>query len=458
VVQSGVLDWFSYSLGQLHSETDGFRQNNNRRTDIYDGFLQVALAPRTSAHVEYRHQDSNAGDITSNFDPTFWGANTHQNRSNDTFRFGFHHSFSPESDLIGSFIYKSSDEDFFDRPFTFTFPLDSSFDSSGYNVELQHLYRGERFSLIAGAGHADTRNDLELVFFGQSLLTKNKTPHNNGYIYSYLNYPRNVTWTLGMSVDDFSGGNLDLDITQVNPKFGVTWEPFPGTTLRGAAFRTFKRTLLTNQTVEPTQIAGFNQFFEDGEGTDAWRYGVGLDQKITGLIYGGVEFSWRILNVPAIDVSSTTSSIIDQGVREKFGRAYLCWTPHPWFSVGPEYQYEEFVNAEDFALNAIVEVTTHRVGLGLGFYHPSGILARLKPAFVAQHGVFLNRSGEDEYADSEFFVVDGSIGYRLPRRWGHLEIEARNLFDDGFHFQDTDPQNPQITPGRAILGKWTFNF
>ena len=59
----------------------------------------------------------------------------------------------------------------------------------------------------------------------------------------------------------------------------MTWNVLPKTTLRAAAFRTFKRTLLTDQTLEPTQVAGFNQFYDDQESTDAWVYGAAVDQK-----------------------------------------------------------------------------------------------------------------------------------------------------------------------------------
>src|SRR6185503_960947 len=90
---------------------------------------------------------------------------------------------------------------------------------------------------------------------------------------------------------------------QFNPKFVLTWEPIPGTTLRAAAFRTLKRTLITNQTLEPTQVAGFNQFFDDLNLTEAWRYGGAIDQKLTKNIFGGVEFSKRDLKVPFSDFS-----------------------------------------------------------------------------------------------------------------------------------------------------------
>ena len=99
-----------------------------------------------------------------------------------------------------------------------------------------------------------------------------------------------------------SGDSLDVgDKDQFNPKFGITWNPFPATTVRAAVFRVLKRTLITDQTLEPTQVAGFNQFFDDVNGTEAWRYGGAIDQKFTKDIFGGVEFSKRDLKVPFLD-------------------------------------------------------------------------------------------------------------------------------------------------------------
>ena len=69
----------------------------------------------------------------------------------------------------------------------------------------------------------------------------------------------------------------------------------PSTTLRAAAFRVLKRFFVTNQTLEPTQLAGFNQFFDDLDGTDSTRYGFGLDQRFSPDLYGGFELSWRDL-------------------------------------------------------------------------------------------------------------------------------------------------------------------
>ena len=76
------------------------------------------------------------------------------------------------------------------------------------------------------------------------------------------------------------------------------WNPLPSTTFAVRLFRVLKRKLITDQTLEPTQVAGFNQFFDDINGTEAWRYGVAIDQKFTKEIFGGIEYSGRNLKIP----------------------------------------------------------------------------------------------------------------------------------------------------------------
>lgn len=60
--------------------------------------------------------------------------------------------------------------------------------------------------------------------------------------------------------------------------------------------------------------------------------------------------------------------------------------------------------------------------------------------------------------DDRFWVVDAAIGYRLPKRWGLITLEARNLFDARFKFQDRDPANPLIYPERLIFARITLAF
>jgi outer membrane receptor for monomeric catechols len=83
----------------------------------------------------------------------------------------------------------------------------------------------------------------------------------------------------------------------------------------------------------------------------------------------------------------------------------------------------------------------------------------LQATYVDQEGKFGNPPvanlvpGEDQ-----FWVLDMSIGYRLPKRLGLITIEAKNLLDENFKFQDTDPANPSIIPERKIFARITLAF
>jgi outer membrane receptor protein involved in Fe transport len=55
-----------------------------------------------------------------------------------------------------------------------------------------------------------------------------------------------------------------------------------------------------------------------------------------------------------------------------------------------------------------------------------------------------------------FWVVDASINYRLPKRFGLLTVGVKNLFDENFMYQDTDPTSPQILPKRLIFARLTL--
>jgi outer membrane receptor protein involved in Fe transport len=95
------------------------------------------------------------------------------------------------------------------------------------------------------------------------------------------------------------------------------------------------------------------------------------------------------------------------------------------------------------------------VPLSVGFYHPSGFTARFLATYFDQSGTF-GAPAEDK-ADN-FWVLDASISYRLPRRWGLITLEGRNLLNERFHFQDTDLSNPTLIPERLILLKFTLAY
>lgn len=468
IIQSGVYEELSYSIGQFHYETDGFRENNDQELDIYNLFTQLSLSQKTSIQAEFRYIDRERGDLPLRFDPDNFLSTFRQEELTQSARLGLHHAFTPHSDLIASFIYREED---FTTGFSeiIDFDFDSEEEVKGFMGEIQHIFHTDQLSIISGAGHSNA--DIEevqtiLLPSSISLVTQldSNTNHTNLYIYSQLNYLDNMTWTFGGSADFFDDGDIDRD--QFNPKIGLTWDVLPMTTIRAALFRTLKRTLISNQTIEPTQVAGFNQFFDDPTGTDAWRYGVAIDQKFSPTLYGGVEYSKRELNVPFLDedLSSEppTITVDNADWEERLARAYLYWTPHPWLAASAEFLYERFTREDELVgPELFTKIKTFRLPLGINFFHPSGFTARLKATFVDQEGEFVEFAGNEEIdvpGDDQFWLFDAVIGYRLPKRWGFVSLEAKNLFDKEFKFQDTDPAHPLIIPERLILARITLSF
>jgi hypothetical protein len=304
---------------------------------------------------------------------------------------------------------------------------------------------------VAGVGYSDS--GFALIDSPSEVIG---TTHANGYLYSYLTFPHDVTWTIGLSVDSLQNDLIKLE--HVNPKFGLVWRATPLTTVRLAAFRTLKRSLLTNQTIEPTQVAGFNQFFDDITATEARRFGIAVDHKFHTGLYGGAEFSARELKIslgPDFPISDWN---------ERSYRAYVDWAPHPKFSANLMYALEEFEGAKVTSLQGIGEEDsiTHTAEAGLRFFDPSGFFSRVTTTYVNQEAtspVFFDPPSRQ----NQFVLVNAGLGYRLPRRFGIIGIEGRNLFDERFDFESLqaraqEGQNPPFVPDRTIFTYFTVAF
>ena len=63
-----------------------------------------------------------------------------------------------------------------------------------------------------------------------------------------------------------------------------------------------------------------------------------------------------------------------------------------------------------------------------------------------------------ELGSDEFWVVDAEVGYRLPRRYGLVALGVRNLLDEDFNFQETDPTQPTLERGRTLFASFTLAF
>jgi tetratricopeptide (TPR) repeat protein len=496
-ILSGIYRKVSFSAGYTGYTTDGWRENNDQEDQIANAFVQAQLSSSTSLQGEVRYRKLEAGDLSLNFFEDAFSRNATRDEDRTNARIGLRQDFGPAVTLLASYMH--SDQDTVGADPNPEFGLDTSLDrkEKADSVEGQILFRSPRVKVVGGAGYFDIGFDETLTLdFSSSLgftsieTADTKRKHTNLYAYAYVPLPAGLTLTAGASGDffdetgeafselrmpDFPSSGPEPaparilgEQNQFNPKLGISWTGDMGTTLRAAWFKTLTRTLVTDQTLEPTQVAGFNQFFDEPSATEADVYGFALDQKFGARAFAGGEYARRNLTIPVTSFQFDAEGVLSPSVAvektdgdERLARAYLFGTPHPWFSLGAEYQYEKFERDVDF-FGQYATLTTHRLPLSARFFHPSGLGAYLGVTYFDQEGAFgtFNEMGEIVLVpgDSKFWVVDAAVRYRLPKRYGFLVAGVNNLTDERSTYQATDPNNLTIRPGRMVYGRVVLAF
>jgi tetratricopeptide (TPR) repeat protein len=458
-VLSGIYKNASFSLGGFHFRTDGWRTNADQKDTIANAFVQMEFTPQASIQAEVRRRVTDRGDVQQKFFRDEFDPGLDNRTRSFTARLGGRHSFSTDSILLGSFMYQDRRDAVESRSPGLKISL--KLPQEAFGVELQHLLRWNYVNLTSGFGYFDVNGDLTRKIkpplpppFDDRVFDED-IQHFNAYTYANINVVKDVIFTLGGSFDYLHGAESAVpngQVSQFNPKVGITWNPFVGTTVRAAVSRVIKRTLLTDQTLEPTQVAGFNQFFDDLDVTKAWQYGVAIDQTFTRRLFGGIESFTRRVKIPVIDADADNTIEKFNG-KEHFGRAYLFWVPYSWIAFRTGYTFERFEN--DAELAEPVRLNTHRVPLGVSFFHPSGFSASLTGTYNNQNGKFPRSGGFDSGMDV-FWTVDAAINYRLPKRYGFVTLGAANLLDKKFRYFEVDRDNPHIQPNRTIFFKLTL--
>ncbi len=462
IVASALYDRASISVGQYYFQSDGFRENNDQKHNIVNAFVQYAVTPRFNVQTEIRRRKTEHGDLLLDFDTTNF-SNLRRRLEQDTVRIGARYALSPRQGLIVSAMYADRQEDIF-LTLAPGISINPVSKDQGYQIEGQYLFREKYFNLVAGGGTYKIDAQSQIQFCQEkcipSLVTSFNRERENAYIYSNFSYPKNITTTLGVSYDSFKDFS-DFKFDTFNPKFGLQWNITDMFRLRLAWFETIKSALITNQTLEPTQVAGFNQLFDDSTGTRSRRVGIGLDAYFSKSIYGGVEVSERDLKVPFFDQASVFLETEKQ--QERIYRSYLYWLPHAYWTVNGEFQFERYTrNAAILGdINKPLQTHTLSAPLAINYFHPSGISGKFTTTYVLQN---LERSTTSTLRDGtdDFVLFDAAIGYRLPNRKGLLSLEVRNLLNEHFfyrnaNFQVINPENPNSTsPTRAFVPERTF--
>ena len=497
LVFSGVEGKFAYSVGQFHYETDGFRDNNDLRHDIYNVFGQVALTPQLNVQAEYRERETESGDLSLRFGSEVFDANLRQEIRRQMGRLGLHYRPSLSNHLLVSAVYHKDNEKFITgnvedfselilppplnvidlSGISRAEELSLGLDSEEFSTEIQYISLINKLDLMTGAGYYnadETDKDVEAVTLSvpdgfilppgfpvppdldlppnetisEMEVEEKKAEYFNVYTYANVSLGEEFIFTLGVSFDSLDNAAVELD--EVSRKVGMMWRPSSSTLLRAAWFEVVNKPY--NQTLEPTNVAGFNQLFDETVGSISERFGVALRQRFTPDLTGGLEISQRDVDQPRSGLVSTFNKV-DEYTR----RLFVSWAATSRIALSAEYVIEQF----DQSFNSPARLETHLLPLFISYSQPFGFFSTLTFNHVDQK--IETAAGGLRSGDDAFWLVDASIGYVLPRRYGRVQLNVKNVFDETFNYQGdnfftSEPQTAEFLPVRMILGQFELLF
>jgi tetratricopeptide (TPR) repeat protein len=451
-------------------DDDGFRQNADQSNDDYRGFVQFMVSDVDSVQVNAIYGKRDTGDLPIRQYPQLISPERFET-TQQNYALGWHRKLSPQSDLAVSAIYNKTEQ----TGSSTLFPLSTTGTLSGPQLEAQYVRRQARSMWTVGAGAFDgsvkAENQLASYKADDSFL--------NGYAYAKFRTGSAWEWTAGAAVEQATApvglvvprdsniglGEIEHEDTVISPKLGVTASFRSGTTLRAAIFHRLNPALGRVQSLEPTQVAGFNQYFEDPAGTTAWNYGIGLDQAFGKRVFMGLAYQRRDLDVPEASCDDpnpfsgcgfqAATKVVEKSADIDLASFYFNWAIGRQVAASIEYEWTR----EDFDTTSVNPfglfqdyIETGRLRPQVRWFLPFGLFLG---AGATQYDQTVEQTDDlssdaRQVIESDFWIYDATLGYRFPDRWGTLAVDVRNATNEKFTFYERAIQDVFV-PSRQIL-------
>jgi hypothetical protein len=207
-----------------------------------------------------------------------------------------------------------------------------------------------------------------------------------------------------------------------------------------------KRRINADAGLEPTQVAGFDQFYDDNNGTKSWGAAMAADFMPMDRLRAGLSAGGRNLDVPLQQGDEVT---FDKW-HEREAAAYAHWTFDRYATAALRVRHTRHERTENsLGPEGFEHVKTTELPLSLKLFAPGGFWSSLIVTYVSQKGRFTDANFEPFDGSSHFTTVDLALGYRFPQRRGNATVECVNLFDKSFRFQDIGLQGTRYPSDRT---------
>lgn len=453
----GVLEKnISASAGIYKYKDDGFRKNNQLDKSIINILFQNQITQSTKLVLDFQSKHRQIGDRELRFFKTDFSQVKKTNLELNGLTLGATHQISTNQKIIATVSTVSEEFTTTDKVSGF-FNLNDKSNTDVLTTEINYLFHSNYVDVKAGylTANGDTSKRLTIQFISDTFTTGD-IKNDTAYVYTDLKWPEHVTWTLGVSqtnLTDFS--NISFERSQYNPKLGFNWDITNSLSFRAAKFRTIKRRLLTDKSLEPTLIAGFNQFYDDINASNAKVETAAFDAKLTTKVFTGVEWLKRELDVPYY--RSSTKEILETEWNEHILKIYFYWVINSQWSSSIDYLYERFNRNEIFPREFQIS-NTKRLPIKLTYTINKNITSSLTAMGVQQNGIYKNNTtSKTSEGKGDFWVYDFNLSYKINRDT-NVGLFIKNILDEDFQYQETDFNNPSIIPDRTYYLQATYQF
>jgi tetratricopeptide (TPR) repeat protein len=466
-------DRVAASLSVRKLKDDGFRVNNEQSNSVYSGFVEYAPTERDTFQLNAIFADRETGDLPLRQVPTnFFPETIHTKEWNAGL--GWHHRTSPALDIAASGIWNDTKQSL-----TFLNVGTGEARLKGPQLEGQMVYRQRRVTWVGGAGFFDGTFDA-----GPSATADEK--FGNIYGYAKIRGMGPVEITAGASAEGVDtpvgllpprDSNILVTSTGFNewrlsPKLGVTATFQSNTTLRAAVFSRLASPIGRLQTLEPTQVSGFNQFFEDVGGTHSWNYGIGVDQQFASIVFFGGSWMRRDRTIPEATCPAPDpfagcsgqpgSVVVDRTSNDDLAAVYVNVVAGKRVAISVDWDLDK--RAFDTTTMSPLflfqdRIETQRIRPQVRVFLPIGFFASVTGSHYDQEVDQFDdlTSPVRTTVEAKFWTVDAAVGWRLPRRLGSISLEGTNLLDEQFGFYEQSLQE-NVIPTRRVSLRADFAF
>jgi len=459
---SGSAGPIGGSISHLQFKTDGFGAFNRLDNSVLRGILQADITSSTRIMVEAQQFTSDRQDVLFPAEP-FYFAPLNASEDRYRYRFSLRQKFGEAHELLALDAWETAKQISDTLPTEFNGlpePSRSNFTIKSHSPELQYRFNSKILGVVLGSRYSsvDVIDELNL--------TRSEVNNHASYLYTYWHLPYRVELELGAS----SGKQDNINVfsqQQTDHKFGLRWEAIPGGTLRIASFNSVNDTFISNTLLEPTQVAGFHQYYNDTFGSRIYLRGVAWDHRWNSNVAWGIEASSRDLQVPAgADYAQWD---------ERQSRAYVNWAlpgavlkrilPGTEGSLTISYDHTHLLRDTPSFIGSekISDYRLRQLRLGLTLNHGSGWTFNASLSRVQTQALFqvfaLDFSTLKVSTEDRFLSADAVLTYRLPNKWGQISVGALNLSNRrGFQYLELDPQNPRYASERLVYGRLQLSF